>query len=882
MIKKLLLIFVASMIALSAQAAGLFSKLGDSRAMSNDSLIEVIKQSNESLRREVLDNGMILLVKEDASAPVVSVQIWIGTGAIHEGDRLGAGLSHYVEHMIFKGTPTRKVGDITREINDAGGRINAYTTTDRVVIYTDMPSAHWKTGVDVLTDAVMNSTFPEEEWEREKEVINNEIVMGRDDPARVMQKLAARTAYRVHPYRVPVIGYEEVLKGMTREDLMSFFKEHYVPNNMITVVVGDVDADEVVARLKHIYKDWQRQSHENPVLPEEPPQVSRRFARETGHYNISRARVGYHTVALHDEDMPALDVLSAVVGHGRSSRLNKELKERRRLVHSISAWSYTPKYPGQFAVSAVFDPDKENEVLAAIDEQVQSFHDIEISDEELEKARRQVLSNELSDLQTMKGQASNYASSEFYVGNPRFNEVYIQSILAVTPEDVRAVARKYLRRENSSVAILSPERPADTSEVKPAVMAASAVKKIDLDDNLRLLVREDHKLPFVYISVVCGGGLLSETAENNGITQLMADMLMRGTPSRSYDEITGTAEEHGGALQPFSGRNSFGLQARCLTPDASLFMDLVSDCMLNASFPTNELLRQVDTQLTRIKQEKEDPLSVARENLRAAMFPDHPYRFSVDGTEGSVSALTAKDLKDHHRKLVVSGNTVVSVFGDITADDARKLVEKAFRKLPADVAPALSREAAPPKTPQDITARMPKQQTIFLMAYPGVSILDKKNFDGLDLLQTTMSGLSSKLGEEVREKRGLVYYSGAFQLSGVDPGMYIMYAGTREKDLPELSRLFKEEVKRVTTEGISQAELDQARNRLIAGHQMSLQDNFELAMSCGLNELTGLGYNYGFTMEERLKSFTLDDIKRIAAAYLKEENVISSTVMPAE
>ena len=150
----------------------------------------------------------------------------------------------------------------------------------------------------------------------------------------------------------------------------------------------------------------------------------------------------------------------------------------------------------------------------------------------------------------------------------------------------------------------------------------------------------------------------------------------------------------------------------------------------------------------------------------------------------------------------------------------------------------------------------------------------------LDLLSTSMSGLSSKLGEEVREKRGLVYYCGAFQLSGVDPGMYIMYAGTREKDLPELTRLFKEEVKRVTTDGISQGELDQARNRLIAAHRMSLQDNFQLAMMCGLNELTGLGYNYGFSMEERLKSFTVESVRKVAAEYLSPEKMISSATLP--
>ena len=176
-------------------------------AMPNEP-IEVLRASNRAIRRIPMDNGLMLLLKPDASAPLVAIQYWVRAGAIHEGEHLGGGLSHYLEHMVFKGTPTRAPGVISTSIADAGGEINAYTSVDRTVFHVVMPADKAELGLEVLTDAVFHPSFPEEEWEREREVVFREWAMGEDDPERVSSRLLFESVYRVHPYRVPVIGWK--------------------------------------------------------------------------------------------------------------------------------------------------------------------------------------------------------------------------------------------------------------------------------------------------------------------------------------------------------------------------------------------------------------------------------------------------------------------------------------------------------------------------------------------------------------------------------------------------------------------------------------------------------------------------------------------------
>jgi zinc protease len=843
--------------------------------------LAALEKSNTGLHRFVLDNGMVCLVKADRSAPVVSLQIWVGTGSIHEQEFLGSGLSHAIEHMIFKGTDTRGPTDISKEINDAGGDINAYTSLDRTVFHTDLPSRNWRVGLDVLADAVMHAGLPEKEWQQEQQVILREIAMCKDDPGRVLERTLWRTAFTVHPYRFPIIGHEEIFSRVTHSDLVTFFKRNYVPDNMIMVIVGDIDPQEVEASLRDVFKDFLRKSRAPVVLPVEPPQLAPRMERETGAYNVSRSEWAYHTVAMSHPDAPALDVLSQILGEGRSSRLVREIKEKKELVHSISAWSYTPREAGLLGISIVFDPDKEQQVIDAVQAEIDACLQSPFSREEIDKARRMVLTGELADLQTMKGQAGGFAEGEFYAGDPRFSEIYLKQLEAITPAVLQTAARKYLQPENRTVAILSPAKEKKELSSSTDSPVDGKATKVVLPSGVTVIVHEDHRLPFVYFCAALAGGVISEEDSNNGITKLMSELLVKGTRTRSQEQIADEVESRGGTLSAFSGFNSFGLQARCLAADVDFFMDILADCLLNASFPDAEVSKQKVVQLAAIDEEHERPIFMAQEALRELLFSGHPYRLHPLGRKETVNKIARSNLLPHFEKHVRSGNLVFSVFGDITPDQAVQLAKSRLHDIPKGGSPVQMCVKAQPKLPARSERREPREQAIVLAGFPGISVKDQR-VDALTLLQYVMNGLSSDLAISVREHRGLAYFVGAYQQIGLEPGAFVLYAGTHEKAVPEVEKLFQNEINRLTTRGIRPDELDRAKNQIIADYEMSLQDNLAVAMNCALDELYGLGYQHAFDTKRRFSAVTAEDVKCAAASLLTTNSVAMSIVLPGK
>lgn len=839
-----------------------------------------LRKAYDALHREVLDNGMIALIAEDRSAPAVSIQIWVGAGSIHEENNLGSGLSHAIEHMIFKGTPTRDVGAITRDINEAGGDINAYTGFDRTVFHADLPASDWKTGLDVLADAVMNAHFPEDEWMKERNVILREIEMHADNPDRALAQILWSTAYRAHPYRFPVIGHKDIFSSIAPADLREFFARHYTPDNMIVVVAGAVDRHEALAALREAFADFQRASRAPVFVPEEPPQLAPRFARHTGAYESTRLIMAWHTVPLTHPDTAALDVLANIVGRGRSSRLVADVQEQRRLVHSIGAWSYTAQHPGLFGISVRFDPEQEQDALAAIEANIAQWSVKPFTANDIEKARRQLVRSELASLRTMSGLARHVAAGEFYAGSPRFSETYIRQIDTVTPQDLRAVVQRYFRPENRTVAVLAPARLETASDARPAKpVAPGQATPFTLSNGVRLIVYEDRRLPFVHFCAALGGGLLSETEADNGVTHLMSRLLTRGTRERSAETIAETVEARGGSISPFSGRNSFGLQAECMAEDVGLFFDLFADCLLRPEFPAEEIDKEKTLQLAAIAARQERPFHLAQAELDQLLYPGHPYRLDTLGTVESVEQLDRAVIENYFQTHTVSGNMVLALFGHIDPESARVLAERHFAAMPQGSAPDRHMRAIEHNLPARAKQRRPREQTILMAGFPGVSLHDPRQ-DALELLAQALSGLSSSLGMEIREKRGLAYYAGAYQHAGLDAGSFVFYVGTREDALEPVEKLIQEEIQRLLAEGLDEKEFERTRRRIVARHQRNLQRLDNMAMQCALNELYGIGIDRFFGRPQRFEALTREAVRQAAASILNPDAMAVSILMP--
>lgn len=831
------------------------------------------------LTRVVLDNGLIVLIKEDTSAPLISAQIWVGTGSADEQEYFGGGLSHWMEHMIFKGTPTQLPGAIAKTIGDLGGNINAYTSLDRTVFLVDAPAPRWRTALEVLADALQNASFPENEWQREKQVIQREMAMGEDSPDRRISRLLWETAYRVHPYRAPIIGYPDVFNTLTRDDLLIFFRRNYRPDNMILALAGDIRAAEAESAIRELFGARQRRAHAPALLPAEPEQIAERSARHAGPYAATRVAVCWHTVALSDPDAPDLDLLATITGNGRSSRLTRAIKDKLKLAHTISAWSFTPRDKGLFGISAVCDPGLESALMQAIYDEAQSWTREPFAAAEIEKARRMILLDTISSFQTVQGQAYSFASGEFYTGSPVFFQTYLQRLEKVTPESVMAVARKYLRTENRTTAILAPESTNSAATASPAPLPASKVEKITLTNGIPVLLRENHKLPMVWICAACSGGLLLENETNNGITSMMAELMLRGAGGHSADAIAQTVESLGASLAAYCSRNSFGLRAQCLSGDVPVLLEIMADCLVAPAFAPDELAKLKPIQVSIIQQQRESPLFVAQEGLRQALFPGHPYRFLPEGSPLAVEAVTVKDLRAWHAGLVVDQNLVLAIFGDIAPAQAHTLAERYFKNVPTGPRPQAACAKPHPVLPQCVHRMEPREQAVFMAGFPGIDLFDPRN-DALSILQQALTGLSSDLFVSIRDKKGLAYYTGAIQQPAVMPGLFAIYVGTRASALPEVQDLVRQEILRVAGEGIRADEFERARRKLITDQAQRLQQNGELAQECALNELYGRGWAYSLETENRLQNVTLQAIRDAAASILHTNQMVISIVEP--
>src|SRR5438105_6536237 len=318
----------------------------------------VITFPPSSAKKWALSDGLTVIVQEDHSAPVASVQAWCATGSVDEDERLGAGLSHILEHMLFKGTKTRNSNAIAQKIQDVGGYINAYTSFDRTVFWIDVPKDGVATALNVLADAMMNSILPPEEYLKEQEVIRREFAMGFDDPDRMVGQLLFATAYQKHPYRLPVIGQLEVYNQLTQEQVVQYYKSRYVPNNLTFIVAGDVDGEKVRGQLAELFKNYPEKSLKPTFIPGEPPQLGRREVHNEFATELTRLALAWHIPEITHPDVPALDLLSTILGEGRSSRLYRRVREESGLAFGVSAFSYMPGDPGLLGVESTFVPKK--------------------------------------------------------------------------------------------------------------------------------------------------------------------------------------------------------------------------------------------------------------------------------------------------------------------------------------------------------------------------------------------------------------------------------------------------------------------------------------------------------------------------------------------
>jgi zinc protease len=826
-----------------------------------------------------LDNGLTIIVREDHSAPVVSAQAWAMTGSIHEHKWLGAGMSHVLEHMLFKGTKTRPGSRIDQEVQEAGGYMNAYTSFDRTVYHIDVPNTGARTAIDILCDIMQHATLPDDEMEKEKQVILREMDMNQDDPGRRASRRLFETAYTRSPYRFTVIGYPDIYNELKTPDILAYYNERYAPNNVFYVVAGDVKTSEVIAQIRDAYGKNKARPIPPINLTIEPKQTATREVIEEAPIELGHFHFAWHIPEVRHPDVPVLDVLAVLLGSGRSSRLYQQVREKQGLVNHVDAWTYSPGNAGLFGMSAVVDADKFSKARAAMLAEVEKMKTKTVTAAEISKAVKQFTSATLASRKTMTGQAADLGGNWLAANDLNFSERYLAAVKRVKPADLQRVAREYLTTENRTLYALLPTGTSPKSTSVTEKIGENPIQKIELPNGLRLLVKEDHRLPFVEFRAVLQGGVLAETADNNGITQLLTKMLLQGTKTRSAEDIASEIESVGGSIDSYGGNNSFGVNVETLNSDFATGLNLLADVLLNPVFPAPALEREREIQLAGIRAQKDDLLKSASKAMCQNLFGKASYGLDALGAESSVQKIKPADLKAIHKKLVAPNNCVLAIYGDVKTADVKKAVEKTFAGWKRGSTETINHQPSTINSLKRVSETRDKKQAVLVVGFAGTTLKSEDRY-ALELVSEACSDLGSRLFTRVREKLGLAYYVGAQNFMGLVPGYFAFYTGTEPGKLKQVEEELLKEAELLRTEGLTQEELDRAKAKVIGQRKIARQELGGFAMATALDELYGLGYANTDSEDAKYQAVTLAQVKAAAQKYLKPDALVISVVKP--
>lgn len=881
----------------------------------------------DGITKYKLDNGLTVILEENHASPVVAVNVWVKTGSAceEEGEY---GLAHVHEHMLFKGTEKRNVGEIARVIESSGGDINAFTSFDETVYYVVIASRFIDTALDVLADAMQNSTFDPEELNKELEVVVEEIRRGEDSPSRNLSEKMFSTTFTEHPYGRPVIGSEESVRSFTREGITDFYKKWYAPNNMVLVVVGDFETSEVKSKIEKLYGSFPSSDLPECVIDKEPEQTSIKTyvidkPLQEGYFSLA-----YHAPNARSEDTPVVDVLSNILGGGDSSRLYRSIKEEKGLVNNIYAYAFTPKHEGLFAVGGTIDPAKSKEALYEVVKEINLLKYQPVSEDELQRVKVNLESDSLYTKETMQGQAQKLGFFEVETDDFRYEQEYLEKVSRVTPDDIMLAAQKYFTDENLTAGFLLPsdDKTINEQEIAEIVQkaskevaeenegsgeiliekdtlaevddlsgsngaqpeeavnqdeAAEGVSKHVLSNGITVLIKKNDSVPLFAARAAFLGGVRYEDESTNGVSNFVSRMLTRGTESRSALQIAEQIESIAGEVEGFSGRNSFGVTVESLSKNFVPAMDIFADVILNPSFSPEEVERARREILSEINRQGDNLLRTTVNLFLDTLYTEHPYKLNPLGTPENVSKFDSESLRAYYKKYAHPENMVITVVGNVNEEEVLKTIEMDFGDLKKGemVFPEIKADAPQTEIREKIDTKQDKAQTHILLGFQGPTLKDDDHYT-IEVLNTILSGMGGRLFLELRDKKSLAYTVTSFYTPGLEPGFLGVYIGTAPQKEEEAITGMKEQLELLLKEGVTDEELARAQNYLVGTFEIGLQQNSAQAAKITFDELYGIGWEEYNSYPEKIYAVTKEDVLEAARKYIDLDKYTLAIVKP--
>ncbi len=826
------------------------------------------RRLSERIRSFTLPNGLEIHVIPVRRAPVFSAQFWIDTGSIHEEQDLGRGLSHFLEHMVFNGTSRWPDARTMREkVTELGLYSNAWTSYAETVYVQSGPSEALFDSLELLSSMVSEPLFPRDAFLKEKDVILRECDMTADDPERVLLRAEFRDLFQVSPLRVPVIGTRDGIGSVDRDIMAAYYERRYSPHRCRVVVAGDAVPEKVFEFLAGRLSGWKRRPGSEPVIPVELPHpypvrsvscLSDPLARFGLSFLLPGSGVRYGSAAV--------DVLVNILGGQDSSRLPAELETKLGLVTDADAGQFSIRENGMIRLDFEAPPENVEKALDTARGILRSVCEKGVSREELARSVRRVRCASLDFLRSSSSLARTVGRCLRAYGSCLPLDLYADQVAALTPDDIRAAAEKYLGGSEETLTMILPEAKKTVPKPSPS-LPPPRVRKLTLTPEKDLVFVPDPESPFAGITLTLSGGPAWEAPSEIACSSLLAECLFCGCEGlsetvfrRKLDvlsiQLSVHASAEGGILITMESLKE-------VFPDA---LDLLISMLRAPAFPRTAVAREKKRLEDLYLDADAQPLQAAvTEAGRLVFGKNSPYARPMKERMKSVRKLGPAQLRTFFReKVLLLRHACFGASGAFTEEEALRTFRRILRSV------SWNRADVPFPSPRVPRARIdgralirPKNQTVAVYALPGPPLEDRESDFAMQLCHSALAHSGSVIFDEIREKRGLAYFASILQISCPGDGCLMFYAGIRNDAVEETFAVFEEIRGRLARKGLTKDELRSAGTRLRASLMKRMEDSADLCELCVRDQYLGWGMNRCQELLELLKKTDPNSVNRV-------------------
>ncbi len=710
---------------------------------------------------------------------------------------------------------------------------------------------------------------------------------GEDLPESKLWKETLSFAFQDHPYGVPVVGWPETVRRVTRESLYRFMKKWYRPDNAAFVVAGGTTFEQVFAVAQKYFGSWKagkrrprREIFEPSFKWKDPVYVFyKKDLREP------RFILVWPGTRLTDvEQAAAADVLAAALGGSGSSRLVKNLRLRKNVLTRISASAWSPRQRGAFFVSGVLRQGEEEIGLREVFAELRMFSRTGPSEEEFENAKESLIKGIISSLENSESVAETFGSYFAEGRDPELFFKYMNALVHTKRERLQELAGEWLKGERAGMVLMLPEGSSVSARdvkrwlreellekrgVQRKIKKGSeGVKLYTLKNGLPVLLLERPGTNTIYMTAVFHGGVAAEPPKKQGLGWLTAAAMRRGTRFRSAQEISALEDRYFTLFYAHADAETFGLRAECLKEDFLDAFQVFSEVLLEPSFPVEELEKVKKDQLSLIRKEKENPRSVLMNALARVMYGDHPYGRDVLGTKESVEKLSREDVLKYYHRVVQANNGLLVLVGDFHAEDVLPIVEGYLSNMPAEEESVVVPVVEKRKRVSFEFVPMNTEQAHIVMAFYAPGGKDETRYP-MEVVENALAGMSGRLFMDLRDKRALAYSVTAFYRPRAKSGLFIFYMATAPEKVKEAVEGFRQEVDLLLEHSLTGDEIQRAKTFVVGNYKMGFETNSAVGTRLAYTQILTGDYTRVFRFSKRIQNVSTREIRRAILDNLK-------------